>query len=139
MIRYLLDTNVISEPARPDPSDRVVRRLETHDGEVALPSVAWHELIYGVWRMEEGQRREYLADYLNEVVRPAMPIIPYDQAAARWHGKARAHLEAQGQTRPFADAQIAATAATRDLILVTRNTADFEPFDDLHVESWFDE
>lgn len=36
MIRYLLDTNVISEPARPDPNARVVEQLEHHDGELAL-------------------------------------------------------------------------------------------------------
>lgn len=138
MIRYLLDINVISEPARPKPADRVIERLEAHSGEVALPSVVWHELVYGVERMDEGRRRSYLADYLSEVLHPSMPIIPYDQAAARWHGKARAGLEAQGQPRPFADGQIAAIAATRDLILVTRNTSDFAPFDGLHVENWFD-
>ncbi len=137
MIRYLLDTNVVSEPARPDPSPRVVERLEAHGGEVALPSIVWHELVYGVERMDEGHRRSYLADYLAEVVRPSMPIVPYDAAAARWHGKARAALEAEGHARPFADGQIAAIAATRDLILVTRNISDFECYEELHVENWF--
>ena len=137
MIRYLLDTNIISEPARPDPSDQVVERLEAHSDEVALPSIVWHELVYGVQRMDEGKRRSYLADYLSEVVRPSMPIIPYDQVAAGWHGNARAKLEAQGKPQPFADGQIAAVAATRDLILVTRNTPDFELYDGLHVENWF--
>ena len=137
MIRYLLDTNVISEPARPEPSAKVVERLEAHDGELALPSVAWHELVYGVERMDTGQRRSYLAHYLTDVVRPSMPILPYDAVAARWHGEARAALEAQGRPQPFADGQIAAIAVTRDLILVTRNTSDFAPFKDLHVENWF--
>jgi len=137
MIRYLLDTNVISEPARPDPSAHVIERLEAHGGEVALPSIVWHELVYGVERMDEGRRRSYLADYLREVVRPAMPIIPYDGVAAQWHGTTRAALEAQGRSRPFADGQIAAIAATRDLILVTRNTSDFAFYEELHVENWF--
>lgn len=137
MIRYLLDTNIISEPARPEPADQVVERLEAYSGEVALPSIVWHELVYGVERMEEGQRRSYLANYLREVVRPSMPVIPYDAAAARWHGEVRAALEAQGLPRPFADGQIAAIAATRNLILVTRNTADFAPFEGLHLENWF--
>lgn len=152
MIRYLLDTNVVSEPARPDPSGRVVRRLEKREGELALPSVAWHELIYGAYRLKEGQRRSYLTEYLTDVVRPSMPILPYDGAAARWHGKARAALEAAGRPTPFADGQIAAIAATRDLVLVTRNTSDFEPFvgvseeksasgaeEELRLENWFEE
>lgn len=137
MIRYLLDTNVISEPARPDPSEQVIDRLDAYDGEMALPSIVWHELVYGVERMAEGQRRAYLANYLTEVVQPAMPIIPYDTAATRWHGAARAALERAGTPRPFADGQIAAIAATRDLILVTRNTADFADYEGIHVENWF--
>lgn len=137
MIRYLLDTNVISEPARPNCSDQVVDRLEAHSDEAALPSIVWHELVYGVQRMDEGRRRSYLAGYLREVVRPSMPILPYDQAAAQWHGTARAELEAQGLTQPFADGQIAAIAVTRELILVMRNTSDFSAYDELHVENWF--
>jgi tRNA(fMet)-specific endonuclease VapC len=137
MIRYLLDTNIISDPARPDPSEEVVERLEAHSDEAALPSIVWHELVYGVERMDQGRRRAYLADYLREVVRPSMAIIPYDEAAAQWHGAARAGLEAQGLSQPFADGQIAAIAATRGLILVTRNTSDFERYDELHVENWF--
>ena len=137
MIRYLLDTNIISEPARPEPTEKVVERLEAHGGEVALPSVVWHELVYGVERMDGGRRQEYLAQYLNEVVRPAMPIIAYDAAAAQWHGEARAAFEAQGLSRPFVDGQIAAIAATRDLVLVTRNTSDFEFYEELHVANWF--
>ena len=141
MIRYLLDTNIISEPARPEPHAAVVNRLDAHSGEVALPAPTWHELVYGVRRMPDGKRRQYLADYFAEVVRPSMPIIPYDHDSAHWHGEARADLEAQGRTQPFVDGQIAAVAATRSLILVTRNTSDFEAYEaltgDLHIENWF--
>ena len=90
--------------------------------------------------MDEGKRRTYLIQYLQylqEVFRPSMPIIPYDSLAAQWHGSARAALEAEGRPQPFADGQIAAIAATRDLILITRNTADFQLYTGLHVENWF--
>lgn len=149
-MQYLLDTNVVSEPVRPDPSEAVVARLERHDGKVALPSVVWHELIYGAARMDEGRRQLYLTHYLTDVVQPSMPTLPYDEAAARWHGKVRAALEDAGRPTPFADGQIAAIAATRDLTLVTRNISDFKPFtdfseaasqgpeDSLHLENWFE-
>jgi len=137
MIRYLLDTNVISEPARPDPYDTVIAQLDAHSSELALPAPAWHELVYGAERLPEGKRRIYVMRYLMEVVRPSMPIIPYDHEAARWHGVARAALEAEGRAQPFVDGQIAAIASTRALILVTRNTSDFEVYADLHVENWF--
>jgi tRNA(fMet)-specific endonuclease VapC len=138
MLRYLIDTNVASEPARPEPSERVLQRVRTHAGEIALPSIAWHELVYGVRRLDEGEKKRYLSEYLTEVVRPSMPVLPYDFPAAQWHAEERVALERQGQPRPFADGQIAAIAATRDLILVTRNTSDFNPFHGLHVENWFE-
>jgi tRNA(fMet)-specific endonuclease VapC len=149
VIRYLLDTNVISEPAKRTPSEAVLSRLRERGGEVALPAVAWHELIYGARRMDEGRRRDYLLEYLQEVVRPSMPIVPYDAAAARWHGWVRAQLERQGRPTAFADGQIAGIAATENLTLVTRNTGDFEPFasrskaavegEGIRLENWFEE
>lgn len=128
MLRYLLDTNVVSEPVRPNPAPAVVDRMRTRASEIALPAPAWHELVYGVDRMDRGRRRAYLARYLREVVRPSMPILPYDSRAARWHGQARARLGARGRPTPFVDGQIAAIAQVRGLILVTRTTDDFEPF-----------
>jgi tRNA(fMet)-specific endonuclease VapC len=135
VLRYLLDTNVVSEPARPNPAPAVVDRMRTRASEIALPAPAWHELVYGVERMDRGRRRAYLARYLREVVRPSMPILPYDSRAARWHGQARARLGAQGRPTPFVDGQIAAIARVRGLILVTRNTDDFEPFQRISRDS----
>jgi tRNA(fMet)-specific endonuclease VapC len=143
VIRYLLDTNVISEPVKPAPSEAVLSRLRERSGEVALPSVAWHELIYGADRMDEDRRRSYLLEYLTEVVRPSMPILPYDAAAARWHGRARDLLEKEGLSTPFADGQIAGIAGAEGLTVVTENISDFQPFADLdggiQVENWYAE
>lgn len=144
VLRYLLDTNIVSEPAKPDPSEAVLSRLRERAGEVALPAIAWHELVYGAERMDEGRRQSYLLEYLEEVVRPSMPILPYDEEASRWHGTARALLEREGRPTPFADGQIASIARTSDLTVVTENTSDFEPFETLgdrlggiRVENWF--
>ena len=143
VIRYLLDTNVISEPVKPAPSEAVLSRLRERSGEVALPSVAWHELIYGADRMDEDRRRSYLLEYLTEVVRPSMPILPYDAAAARWHGRARDLLEKEGLSTPFADGQIAGIAGAEGPTVVTENISDFQPFADLdggiQVENWYAE
>ena len=137
MTRYLLDTNTVSEPARKKPDSEVLARLETHAGETAIASVVWHELVYGLERMPAGRRRDYVAHYLLDVVRPALPVVPFDTAAAEWLARERARLEAQGTPRPALDGMIAATAATRGLILVTRNTDDVAGYDGLHVENWF--
>lgn len=137
MLRYLLDTNVVSELARPEPNEHVREQYRAHEHESAISSVVWHELVYGVERLPAGRRRDVLMQYMEEVVQPTLPILPYDAAAARWHSRERARLERRGRTRPFADGMIAAVAATRSLILITRNTDDFAGFDGLHLENWF--
>ena len=138
MIRYLLDTNVVSEPLRPRPNPAVQQRLAQHGDEVAIASTVWHELLYVMERLPPGRRRSFLRDYLQEVVRAAVPILPFDTPAAEWLARERARLEAAGQMRPLVDGQIAAVAATRGLILVTRNEADFDGYTGLHVENWFE-
>src|SRR5436190_936997 len=65
------------------------------------------------------------------------PVLPYSGAAAAWHARERARLEAEGFPRPFADGQVAAIAATEDLVLVTRNVEDFAGYRRLRVESWW--
>lgn len=137
MIRYLLDSNIVSEPTRPRPHPDVQRRYQAHTGETAVPSIVWHELLYGLERLAPGRKRDYLAHYLLDVVRPVMPVLPFDTAAAEWLARERARLAALGRPRPFPDGMIAAVAASRGLILVTRNTGDFADYDHLHIENWF--
>lgn len=137
MIRYLLDSNVLSEPARPRPDPKVVAALRRHRGELATPSVVWHELRYGVARLPEGRRKRRLTAYLRRLAAGPLQILPYDQRAAEWHANARARLVAEGRTPPFVDSQIAAVAVTRGLVFVTRNGKDFAGFEELAMESWF--
>lgn len=47
MIKYLLDTNVISEAIKTVPNKNVMRKLEKHQAEMATASLVWHELQYG--------------------------------------------------------------------------------------------
>lgn len=136
---YLLDTNAISEPLRPAPSIHFMRRMQEYEGQIAIASVVWHELLYGCRRLSESKRREVIEQYLFDVVLPTIPILPYDTPAAQWHAGERARLMRLGQPPSFADGQIAATAAVNDLILVTANTADFANFDSLLIENWLSE
>ena len=137
-VRFLLDSNIVSEPIRPAPSAQVVARLDAATGELALPSLVWNELKFGVSRLPASRRRDYLERYLSTVVEPAMQILPYDKAAAEWHARERARLEKRGKPPSFVDGQIAAIAVTQNLVLVTRNVRDFERFSDVQLENWFD-
>jgi tRNA(fMet)-specific endonuclease VapC len=135
-VRYLLDTNVVSEPLRPRPSGALVRRLASRQTECALPSPVWHEMWYGCRRLPESRRRAAIERYLADVVLESFPILDYDAVAAEWHARERARMEAGGKSAPFVDGQIAAIAAVHGLVLVTANRADFRFFRGLKVENW---
>ena len=134
--RYLLDTDTLSEPLRARPERRFMLKLTQHASAVAIATVTWHEANYGVQRLPAGKRRQEIEAYLREVIAACIPMLPYDRAAAEWHARERARLEAAGHPPPFADGQIASIAATRDLVLVTRNIKDYAAFEGLTVEDW---
>ncbi len=135
-LRYLLDTNAISEPARPQPNIHLIERWQTHRGEVAVSATVWHELVYGLERMPPSRRRETIHGYLRDLRASTMPILAYDEVAAEWHAGERARLEGLGRTIPFRDSQIASVARIHDLILVTANVVDFEVLEGLEIENW---
>jgi len=135
-LRYLLDTSIVSSPISKVPDPGIVRRLAQHGGQCAVAAPVWHELTFGLRRLPRGRRRTALDAYLQDVVRASFPILPYDDAAATWHGEERARLEALGRPVPYVDAQIAAVAHANQLVLVTVNTRDFTPFNNLTVENW---
>lgn len=136
-MRFLLDTNVISEAARPVPHPEVLARLTEAAGVAAMAAPTWHELRYGVDRLDPGHRRSALGVFLMGLP-SRYPVLPYDMRAAEWHAKERARLEVLGLTTSFVDGQIAATAVTNGAVLVTRNVSDFGDFVGLEVESWWD-
>ncbi len=134
-LTYLLDTNALSEPDKERPNPDFMRRLQRYDGRLATSSVTIHELWYGCQRLAAGKRQVRIRDYLEERV-ALLPVLAYDDRAARWHAAERARLTKAGKPPAFEDGQIAAIAVVNDLILVTANEADFAGFAGLRVENW---
>jgi tRNA(fMet)-specific endonuclease VapC len=135
-LRYLLDTSIVSIPASPKPDPAVMVKLEENIELCAIGAPTWHELSLGCFRLAHGKRQHGLQDYLQEVIRKALPILPYDDRAASWHAEERAWLESIGGPAPFADGQIAAIAKVNSFIPVSVNEKDFVPFQELSVENW---
>jgi tRNA(fMet)-specific endonuclease VapC len=127
-ISYLLDSNILSEPARLKPDDNVLEQLANHDGEYATASIVWHELVYGCELLAASKRKKQLQSYLAMLLANGLSILPYDQVAADWYAKERAN----------ADGEIAAIAVSQNLTLVTRNIKDFDSFQDLSLQNWFE-
>lgn len=137
MSRFLLDTNILSEPLKLYPNPAVVEMLQRHEQEVAIASVTWHEILFGCYRLPVSRKRQKIEQYLREVVQPNFPILPYDAASAHWHALERTRLAAIGRTPAFEDGQIAAIAQVNNLILITNNISDYADFQDLSIENWF--
>jgi tRNA(fMet)-specific endonuclease VapC len=135
-LEFLLDTSIVSAPIAKEPNRKIVRKLEQQSAHCAIAAPVWHELVYGVSRLPAGKRRTALEEYLTAVVRRSFPVLPYDDAAAEWHGRQRAQLEETGRTPPFVDGQIAAIACTQELTLITANARHFKWFTDLATGDW---
>ncbi len=133
---YLLDTNILAEPLRRIPDPCVMAQLKAHTVQLVTCAPVWHEMRYGCERLPRGSRQDAIRRYLDEVITPSLPVLPYDAAAATWHARERARLESISLTPPFVDGQIASIARVNDLILVTRNTTDYAHFEGLRTEDW---
>ena len=135
LLRFLLDTNILSEPIRHKPNQFVLEKLEKYQDEIATATIVWHELLFGCQRLPISRKREKLEQYLYQTV-AELPILPYTFDAAEWHAAERARLSLLGNSPPFADGQIAAIAKVNNLILVTANVSDYENFSDIVIENW---
>lgn len=124
-MKYLLDTNVISD-ARLKRSSALMGWLRGQEvGSLALSVVSLLELERGVRRKErvDPAGAGPLRLWLDEDVRPMFGgrLLPVDERTAVT--AAALHIP---DPMPEMDALIAATATVRDLVLVTRNTSDFQ-------------
>jgi tRNA(fMet)-specific endonuclease VapC len=135
-LRFLLDTNILSEPLKAAPDARVMENLKKHEREICTATLVWHELLYGAARLPDGARKRMIERFLEDVIAPTLPILPYDGSAAAWHASERARLERKGKTPPFVDGMIASVAAAHGLVLVTHNLADYRGFEGLEITSW---
>lgn len=136
---YLLDTNIISEVTRPQPSEKLISNLELHSGTCAISSISWYELQNGISLLPAGTKKSKLQTFLNDYVQQSFPILPYDIHAAAINADITSSLLPQGKPTPILDTQIASIAIANNLILVTHNTRDFEIFAkgfNLILEDW---
>jgi predicted nucleic acid-binding protein len=137
-LTFLLDTNAISEPGRPRPDPAFVAWFEaTPESEVYLSVVTIGELHRGVAMLPAGGRRASLETTQSDIRRRyAERIVPIDVPIALAWGALTATHRQRGLSPSLSDELIAATALVRDLIVVTRNVADFEPSGCKIVSPW---
>ena len=82
-LRYLLDTNVVSELTRPQPNAGLLRALAREEAACAISAPSLEELVFGCHRLPHGARQTWLLRWL-EGLPSQLPVLPFDEAAAFW-------------------------------------------------------
>lgn len=126
---FLLDTNVLSESAKPRPDGGVIDWLAvTEEDRLFLSVVSLAELRYGVERLSDGRKKFALNSWLTDDLprRFENRLLFIDGETADQWGRIVAHTQAVGRPIGAMDAFLAATALRHGLTLATRNVTDFE-------------
>ena len=141
-MNFLLDTNVVSEPTKPQPDSGVIDWLaEADEDHVFLSVVTLAELRHGVERLDAGARRSRLDRWLTDElpIRFEGRLLQIDLEIADAWGRIMARAQRGGRPMAVMDAFIAATALRHGLTLVTRNVRDFEGTGVLLCNPWRDQ
>ena len=124
----LIDTNVVSEPMKPQPDRAVVEWLDRQNpATLYLSSTSLAELLFGIELLAPGKRRDEfetgLKDLLARFFGPR--ILPFDEQAALSFAPLVCKARAVGRTISMADGQIAAVAAVQGFMVASRDTTPF--------------
>jgi len=130
-VRYLLDTNIVSDLVR-NPHGRITQRIrKLGEGRVCTSIIVAAELRYG--SAKKGSPR--LTAQLDAVL-GALEVLPFDAPADTIYGSLRARLERTGKPIGANDLLIAAQALSLGHVLVTDNEREFARVDGLSCENW---
>ena len=130
MTRYLLDTNILSNATKPDPSAALIAWLENQaDEDLFICSLNLAEIWNGVLELPAGKRRKALETWFTGPEGPqtlfAGRILAFgDQAALAW-GRLIAERTKSGRTRSPIDMILAAIAEANGCVVVTENERHF--------------
>jgi predicted nucleic acid-binding protein len=132
-VKYLLDTNVISEMRKSDCNENVKSFIETLTWEdMYLSVITTGEICYGIEKLPAGKKKHDLSIWLYSKLPEWFNrrIIKFDNEVMLEWGKIRAKTK---KTLPFADSMIAASAIVHHMFIVTKNVKDFDGIDGLNL------
>jgi tRNA(fMet)-specific endonuclease VapC len=127
-VKYILDTDVVSELVARTPNPRVMAWLDSLDpDDVYLSIITVGELARGIEKLADSKRKALLRRWLQDdlLVRFDGHILPLELGVIFVWAPLVARLENTGRPLPALDSFIAATALSHESALVTRNEADF--------------
>lgn len=124
----VLDTNVVSEPLKSQPSSKVMGWLDRQAAETLfITAISRAELRFGVLKLPDGKRKDALAAHIDRALSLFEGrMLSFDSAAADQLAAIAAHCEKIGRRAVAPDAYIAACAAAHGFAVATRNVSHFE-------------
>jgi predicted nucleic acid-binding protein len=134
---YLLDTNAISEISKNEPDSSFLEWFNGMDGAALFTScLVIGELNKGIELLPDSEKRRRFENILTELLDSfSGQIIGIDTEICLSWGQLFARGRLSGLTPPDIDTLIAAQCIEHDMMLITRNTRDFEQFHELKVHS----
>ena len=128
-MKYLLDTCLISELLKKNPSSNVLHWLDSQDeNSLYLSVLTVGELQKGIAKLSEDKRKSELQGWVNNSLcsRFEGRILPIDVEVASAWGSLLGDSEKHGKKLPVMDSLIASTAEVHNLTVVTRNIRDMQ-------------
>ena len=138
---YLVDTNVVSELMRLRPDARVIAWFDAQlTDELWICVTTAGELRLGAALLPDGKREAALVDRIEHVLTDDFRgrCLPFSCATSEHYARIVAMRLRAGRPISAEDAQIAAIAHERSLVLVTRNSADFDSLGLTLFNPWID-
>ena len=130
MTRYLLDTNIISNVVKPQPSEALLVWMGAQqDEDLFIASLTVAEIRRGILEKPKGKKRDVLEAWFSGPEGPqalfAGRILGFDDNAALIWARLMAEGKAAGHPRSALDMIVAAIAGANDCVIVTDNEKDF--------------
>ena len=130
-MRFLLDTNIISNITKPTPSEALLAWMaDQADQDLYISSLTVAEIRRGVLEKPAGKRRRELEAWFSGPEGPqalfAGRVLAFDEKAALAWAKLMADGKARGRSRSALDTILAGIAVANDCIVVTDNEKDFD-------------
>jgi tRNA(fMet)-specific endonuclease VapC len=131
-MKYLLDTNICIHYLKGQ--FRLKEKIEQvgfHN--CAISEITLAELIYGAEKSQQKEKNAKVVDDFADKI-SIIPVID----SIRIYGKEKARLRLQGKIVGDLDLFIGATAIANQMVMVTRNTREFERLEGINIENWID-